>query len=192
MAQDLRTLLRQCLRGRVCLLGVGNPDHGDDGFGVALIEALLESDGTPVNETGSIIHCASAGLAPSRFITPIVTAGFDRVIFIDTVDFHAAPGSLALLDSGEMTSRFPQVSTHIISLGMLAKWLHADAGIEAWLLAGQPESLRPGHGLSAALSATLSLCRELLRSAAGPGRPFRGFDLPFCMPGCDTQMANAL
>ena len=31
---DLREQLQQCFQGRVCLMGLGNVQYGDDGFGV--------------------------------------------------------------------------------------------------------------------------------------------------------------
>ena len=44
-----------------------------------------------------------------------------------------------------MAARFPQVSTHKISLGLLARLDRgAVARRKAWLLGVQPESLRPG------------------------------------------------
>ena len=33
---DLRLQLERCFRGRVCVVGVGNVDWGDDGLGVRL------------------------------------------------------------------------------------------------------------------------------------------------------------
>ena len=41
---DLREQLQQLLQGRVCLMGLGNVDFGDDGFGVRLAEALARSE----------------------------------------------------------------------------------------------------------------------------------------------------
>ncbi len=48
---DLGEQLRQCLAGRVCLLGLGNEDFGDDGLGVRLGERLL-AIGMP-----DVTHC---------------------------------------------------------------------------------------------------------------------------------------
>jgi hydrogenase maturation protease len=39
---DLFEQLQECLAGRVCLVGIGNVEYGDDGFGVRLAEALLK------------------------------------------------------------------------------------------------------------------------------------------------------
>ena len=58
------------------------------------------------------------------------------------MDFGAAPGSVVFLNSREMAARFPQISTHNISLGMLAKCVEAGGKTRAWLLGAQPESLK--------------------------------------------------
>ena len=41
---DLRQQLNETLRGRVCIVGVGNVAGGDDGAGVRLAEGLLKSE----------------------------------------------------------------------------------------------------------------------------------------------------
>jgi hydrogenase maturation protease len=103
-----------------------------------------------------------AGTTPERFIGRIVEAGFDHVIFVDAVECGGAPGSVVFLNSQEMASRFPQVSTHKLSLGMLAKFIEADGGAWAWLLGVQPELLRPGGGLTPPVRRTLEMLAELL------------------------------
>ena len=105
---SLREQLDRTLRGRVCLMGVGNPDYGDDAFGVHLAEALLEA-GVP--------DVIVAGNSPERYLGSAANMKPDQLIFLDTVEFGAAPGSLVLLDSLQIAARYPQISTHKISLG---------------------------------------------------------------------------
>ena len=69
-----------------------------------------------------------------------------------------------LLDSDEMAARFPQISTHKLSLGLLAKQVEANGRTKAWLLGVQPESLRPGEELTPAVRATLELLLDLLKA----------------------------
>ena len=57
------------------------------------------------------------------------------------------PGTAVLLDADEMVSRFPQISTHKISVGLLAK-LVEEKGTKTHLLGIQPGSIRQGDGLS--------------------------------------------
>lgn len=159
---NLREQLEQRLQGRVCLMGLGNADYGDDSFGVRLAEELRESvlpQGWRVLEAGN---------TPERFIGSVADQGCDHLVFLDAVEFGGAPGSAVFLDALEMTARFPQISTHKISLGLLAKWAEANGTTKAWLLGVQPESLRPGQALTATLQRTLAALRELLCSVLPP------------------------
>ena len=178
----LREQLRQCLAGRVCLMGLGNTDYGDDGFGVRLAEELLnkskvqspKSKENPESEfrDGSLEAAFSgsasgfeilvAGTTPERFVGRVAEGGFDHLVFLDAVEFGGAPGSVVFLNSQEMAGRFPQVSTHKLSLGLLAKWVESGGTTRAWLLGVQPESLRPGAGLTPAIRKTLDLLAESL------------------------------
>jgi hydrogenase maturation protease len=138
---DFFEQLQQCFRGRVCLMGLGNAEYGDDAFGVRLAETVSSrlSDSGKLPEDLSILI---AGTSPERFIGRLHEGCFDSLVFLDAVELGEAPGSAVFLSSGEMIAAFPQVSTHKISLGTLAKWVESSAQIRAWLLGVQPESLK--------------------------------------------------
>ncbi len=69
---------------------------------------------------------------------------------------------MVLLNSDEMTARFPQISTHKISLGLLAKRVEANGTTKAWLLGVQPESLRPGEELTCPATLMSTFARRLV------------------------------
>jgi hydrogenase maturation protease len=191
---DLREQLQQLLQGRVCLMGIGNVDYADDGFGVRLAEELKSegrdpkaegspkaearsedpgssySDFEPQTSFGLRSHVIIVGTAPERFIGRVTQQVFDHLIFLDAVEFGGVPGSAILLDSEQITARYPQISTHKISLGLLAKWAEASGTTKAWLLGVQPESLRPGGELTPTVQATFQLLLELVRDAFKVGR----------------------
>ena len=188
---NLREQLQQLFEGRVCLMGLGNVDYGDDGFGVRLAEEFKsevrspKSEGNPKSESRSeeegsscsdfgfrisdfrlrshVIQVIIAGTTPEHFVGRVADESFDHLIFLDAVEFGGAPGSVVLLNSDEMAARYPQVSTHKISLGLLAKWAEANVTTKAWVLGVQPESLKPGGELTPAVRATLELLLELAR-----------------------------
>jgi hydrogenase maturation protease len=158
--RDLRQQLEESLKGSVCLMGLGDLDYGDDGFGVRLAEELLEA-GVP--------DVIVAGTAPDRYIGRAANGGFDHVVFLDAVDFGGAPGSAVFLSASEIAGRFPQISTHKISLGALAKWAEANGTTQAWLLGVQPESLKAAETklgapprLTPAVQTTLEVLVDLL------------------------------
>ncbi len=159
---DLRAHLRDFFQGRVCLMGLGNPDHGDDAFGVRLAEQLAAA-GVP----GVIV----AGTTPERSIVHVADDGCDHLVFLDAVDFGGAPGAAALLDAATIAARFPQISTHKLSLGLLAAWATANGATRAWVLGVQPASLQPAAALTPPVQAALEVILELLCDAARPAAP---------------------
>ncbi|MBI5394319.1 MAG: hydrogenase maturation protease [Verrucomicrobia bacterium] len=188
---DLREQLEHCFQGRVCLMGLGNVDYGDDGLGVRLAERLKAEGRGPKAEGRSKsegrntavadsdfdlrpsfglrpsafgLEVVVAGTSPERHLTRIADSGYDHVIFLDAVEFGGTPGSAVFLDSEEMAARFPQVSTHKISLGVLAKWVEENGTTKAWLLGVQPESLKPARQLTPTVRATVEALKELLES----------------------------
>jgi hydrogenase maturation protease len=150
---DLREQIQQCLQGRVCLMGLGNVDYGDDGFGVRLAEKL-EAEGLP--------DVIIAGTMPERFTGTVAENNYDYLLFLDAAEFGAAPGSVIFLNAEEMAARFPQISTHKISLGLLAKWIEDSGKTKAFLLGVQPESLKNVQELTPTMQATLEVLSGLL------------------------------
>lgn len=152
---DLRQQLEACLQGRVCLIGLGNPDYSDDGFGVRLAEAL---------ETAGLPDVVIAEASPEKFIGEIAASWFDNVVFLDAVEMETAPGSLVLLSSAEITIRFAQISTHKLSLSLLAEWVEFSGNSKTWLLGLQPKSIKAGSELSAEVQQSLEAVKELILS----------------------------
>lgn len=155
---DLRSRLDEALTGPVCIVGMGNVDLGDDAFGVRLAEALRDA-GHP--------HVVEAATAPELWVGRIARGGFRSVLFLDAVDFPGDPGSAILLDAVDVKSRFPQISTHRLSIGTLASVIESHSEARVWLLGAKPLSLRPGRELSHALARTLDALKDLLVDALG-------------------------
>jgi hydrogenase maturation protease len=153
---NLRQQLANWLRGRICIVGLGNPDYGDDGLGVRLAERLIAA-GVP--------NVFLAGTSPDRIIGEIAAAVFDKVLFLDAVEFGGPAGAVAMLNSAEMIARYPQISTHKISIGTLARLLEANGTTKVWLLAVQPESMKPESQLAPAAQTTLEIVSDLIISA---------------------------
>jgi hydrogenase 3 maturation protease len=102
------------------------------------------------------------GTMAERLVFQVYEAAFDQVIFMDAVECGAEPGAVVLLSSQEMTSRFPQVSTHKLSLGLLARMIEGNGKTKVWLLGVQPASLRPGQELSEPVQRTLEALAQWL------------------------------
>jgi hydrogenase 3 maturation protease len=160
--RDLHAQLESCFAGQVCLMGIGNVDYGDDGFGVRLAEELL-AKGMP----GVVV----ADTSPERYLGQVSDREFDHLLFLDAVEFGGPPGSVVFMDAEQLIPRFPQISTHKISLGVLAKWAEANGKTKAWLLGVEPESTKPAQQLTPAIQTTLEALAELLCNLRPERRP---------------------
>jgi hydrogenase maturation protease len=150
---DLRDDLRRRLTARVCLVGIGNPDRGDDGFGARLAEAV---------RTLGYPDVIVAERTPERYMTQLSRGDFQTVLFLDAVEMGAAPGGVVLLEGREIVARYPQVSTHKLSLGALARLIETEGSTRVFLLGVQPQSVDNASGLSESVQTTLEVLRDLL------------------------------
>ena len=160
MMPGLREQLQSSLAGRVCFMGLGNMDGGDDGFGVRLAEALARAGAPDV---------VIAGTAPEQLVGRCLDRGLDHLVFLDAVDFGGVAGSVVFLNSSEISVRFSEISTHKISLGLLVKYIESGGTARAWLLGAQPESLRRSPSLSPALQTTLDILTDLIGNVVCEG-----------------------
>jgi hydrogenase maturation protease len=145
--------LRGALTGKACVVGVGNSDLGDDGFGPQVAERLCAAGHENV---------IVAATTPERWMHSLTSGRYDSVLFVDAVEFSGEPGAAVLMDASEIETHFPQVSTHKISLGTLARMIRRQSGARVHLLGVRPQSLRPGTGLSAAIEESASGIAALL------------------------------
>ena len=74
----------------------------------------------------------------------------------------AAPGDVIFLEGAEIAARYPQVSTHKLSLGTIARLIEAQGPTRVFLLGVQPQSVGDAAELSAPVRTTLEILRDLL------------------------------
>ena len=147
------------LSGRVCVMGLGNEQLGDDAFGMKLARLL---------QAGGCLDVLLAGTTPEQCVNSESLASYDHLVFLDATNFGGAPGAVVWLSSAEIESRFPQISTHKLSMGLLARLVEHGRQTKAWLLGAQPASLEFGAELSPPLQTTLAILAELLGSILLP------------------------
>ncbi len=159
--EDLSSTLVDLLAGRTAFVGIGNTDLGDDGLGIKLAETLrgagignvLVADTTPEN------HAAALG-----------REHYDTVIFLDAVHSGGEPGSVILMEASAISSAFPQVSTHKLSLGTLARIVASGNTTKVWFLGVCPASVEAGKDLSGVVRQTVGILAGLIAGAKKRGR----------------------
>lgn len=158
-ANYLTDSLRPLLRGRVCIVGVGNRQRGDDGAGPRVIDQR--------NSAARGVWL-DAGAAPENFLEPIARTKPDTVLIVDAVDFGGFPGECRLLDATTMDSL--ALSTHAGSLSVLGDYLSARTGAGIWVLAIQPERIDMREGLSRAVERSVLELTAMLSRLLAPGK----------------------
>ena len=169
---DLYKQIQRCFHGSVCLMGLGNTDYSDDGFGVCLADAITRRL-EPNEVDSSDFMVVNAGVMPERLIGSITEKNFDHLLFLDAVEFGEVPGSVLFLNAEGIANRFPQISTHKISLSLMAKWVEESAKTRTWLLGVQPASIKAAHGLTPALQTTLTILDDLIYDLRITGKQIR-------------------
>jgi hydrogenase 3 maturation protease len=143
------TQLRERLRGRVVVAGVGNPLRGDDGFGPLMIQRLRGK------VRAALFDCGSA---PENFLGPIRRQYPDTILVLDAADFSANPGEMGIFDSSQWQGG--GLSTHNLSLGLFADLLTMDTSASIYLVAMKPKSIGLGQPMSPEVKEG---CRKLER-----------------------------
>ena len=77
---------------KILVAGVGNVLRGDDGFGVAVAQNLIDS-----NKYGSEVTVFEAGIAGIALVQELMS-GYDLLIIADTVQRGGDPGTIYVIE----------------------------------------------------------------------------------------------
>lgn len=137
---------------RISIIGIGNAIMGDDGIGIAILEALRRKS---LPENVSIIDIGTN--IPNMLH---ILREFDVAIIVDCVDFGGFPGETLWFNPEEIMSvkHFHSLSTHegsLLNIIKTSKKLGKCAEV-ILIFAIQPESIVPSMELSTSLKMKLS------------------------------------
>lgn len=144
--------IKDILKGKVVIVGIGNTLRGDDGFGPALVEKLAGK----VNAV-----CLDAGSAPENHTGKIVKEKPDTILLVDAIHLGLAPGKYEILKKDQiLKSGF---STHDISPHMFIDYLEKQTKADIYMLGVQPENLSFGQEMSASVKRALNEITALIK-----------------------------
>ncbi len=125
------------LKGKLVIVGIGNPLRGDDGFGPRLVEEVR----------GKIeAVCIDAGSAPESYTGKIARETPDTILLVDAVHLNKKPGEFSLLKKEEiLKSGF---STHDMSPNLFIEYLEQQTRAAIYLLGVQPTDISFGAEMS--------------------------------------------
>lgn len=154
---ELETQLRRWLEGseRVSILGIGNMLRSDDAIGVVLVQLMQRKLLDGVN----LLNCETV---PENFIGQVEAFQPTHVLLIDAAEFGGAPGDARLFSPESVVGI--TLSTHAISLSLLARIIEDRTKAKVRILGVQPKLLEFGETLSPELKeASKGISKALIR-----------------------------
>jgi hydrogenase maturation protease len=139
---DLKDFLAKA-RKPLVFAGVGNKELSDDGAGPALAGMIS-------NPLFATLDC---GNVPENFLEKIAALKAATIVIIDATDLRTTPGSYTLLPAHQIAHA--TISTHALSLGMMAHYLSTGGTSELYLLGVQPQTISEGACLSEPVGKTI-------------------------------------
>jgi hydrogenase 3 maturation protease len=122
----------------ILIVGIGNPLKGDDGAGPFFADKVISGK----KETAAI-NCLEV---PENYLTRITSSGAATILFVDAVEMGEMAGFTKIFDTEKIMQT--GISTHGISLALIAETVKQESGTDVYLLGIQPKSGRLGEGLS--------------------------------------------
>ena len=137
--------LKEHLKGKAVIFGIGNILRSDDAAGSLLAQHL-------VNKVPFQVY--DGGVAPENYLGKISRENPDNIIIVDAADFGGNPGEARIVEGGELktTNLF---STHNASISMLINYLQTNCTADIIILIIQPKTISLGEGLSKEVAKTL-------------------------------------
>jgi len=130
--------LKDRLQGKVLIVGIGNRLRGDDGVGPEIINRLS----SPLPH----LLLFDVGETPENYLGKIVKQKPDTIVLIDAVDFGSSPGMIKIIEKDDIKDE--SLSTHNVSLNLVAKYLQKETSVDVFLLGIQPETTEFGREIS--------------------------------------------
>jgi hydrogenase 3 maturation protease len=101
-------------------------------------------------------------MTPENFAGPVAEFRPDTILMVDAAELGEPPGSARLVDAKEIADS--SMTTHTLSLRLLATLLESETNANVVVLAVQPKGREFGAEVSPETSETLLYLAELLHS----------------------------
>jgi hydrogenase 3 maturation protease len=154
--ENFERTLRDRFVGRIAVMGIGNTMRGDDGLAVHLVNSVRQSSLSP---NVGLFVCE---MTPENFVGPVTEFQPDTILMIDAAELGEPPGSVHLVDAQDIADS--GMTTHTLSLRLLATVLESATNAEVALLAVQPKRRDFGAEISPEVSETLDYLTQLVHA----------------------------
>ena len=131
-------LIKNNLKGRVLIVGIGNTMRGDDGAGPELIRRCrrlkVPYDTMDVGDT------------PENYVGKITKGNYDTIFLVDAVRMNKQPGNIKVLFADKISDT--TTSTHNFSMKTYINYLTSSTNANVYLVGIQPKDTTFGSGIS--------------------------------------------
>ena len=125
----MEEILRNRLKGKIAIIGVGNTMRGDDGFGPELVRRL----------NGKIeAECIDAGMSPENYTGKIIKARPDVVVFLDAVSMDEAAGTIKILEKEDISK--VGFTTHDMPASLIIDYIKTQIDANIFMIGVQAEN----------------------------------------------------
>jgi hydrogenase 3 maturation protease len=151
--------LKNNLKGKTVVFGIGNSLRGDDGIGPELI-------GRIGSKIGAV--CINGENAPEMYLGKIAKESPDTILVIDAVHIGRKAGEFQILTPEELS--MPFFTTHDLPLRFLLDRLRTLTNSRIYIIGVQPQRLYLGENLSRSAKKALRTLERLLIKAFPKGK----------------------
>lgn len=152
--QNIEIFLKEILRKKLVILGVGSIIRGDDGVGPYLCEKLSELN----NESFLSIN---GDLVPENFTQDIRKFKPENVIIVDAAFMEKSIGEVEIIRVNEITG--VSFSSHSMPLSVLGKYLAQEIGAKVYILGVQAGKIEFGSEISQAVKESADQIFEIIK-----------------------------
>jgi len=145
----MQTNLKDILKGKIVIIGIGNIIRGDDGFGPLLIEKIRGK---------ANVMCFDGGTAPENYLGKIIKENPDTLLIVDAVHLDKNPGEYEILRQEDIIKC--GFTTHDISPVMFIEYLTKEIRGSIYMLGVQPQGIKLGSEMSKRLKIALNELSE--------------------------------
>jgi len=151
MTNQRMEVLKEKLKGKVVIVGIGNSLRGDDGAGPELIKSLKfkvrSSEKNHELSTPNHQLCLiDTGSVPENFLQKIVGERPDVILLVDTINLGKPAGSVEIIKAENLKEE--SFSTHNASLKLTIAYLKKETKASVFLLGIQPKNIGFGQKIS--------------------------------------------
>ncbi len=156
--EDIDIFLKEILRKKLVVLGVGSELRGDDGVGPYLAEKLSIFNGPS-------FLSINGDLVPENFTGDLRKFQPDNVIIIDAAFMEKRAGETAIIGINEITG--VSFSSHSMSLSVLGKYLSQEIGANVYILGIQAANIDFGSEISPKVRDSADYIFEIIKKEIG-------------------------